>query len=229
MNKLSVLFFSMLLISSCNFNMEIKEKIGWFFLPQKQMAEKTYHTDHYKLYAQYAPGYNKSILKGIDIVQSTANDGGGYFIGIDSIPTESPIGYELKLLGKSLLDPPRTTSYCSGSSYGAFIEGLNDIYKDSAKEMPQAQFEASRMQEPDGGRREDHIKLWGWWNADGYGNHFALVQYTKMGERITPKEARPGDFLNISWKSGVGHSVVFLGWYKDEAGKKYLLYWNTLS
>ena len=33
-----------------------------------------------------------------------------------------------------------------------------------------------------------------------------------MGEEILPKQARPGDFMNISWADGGGHSVVFLGW-----------------
>lgn len=65
------------------------------------------------------------------------------------------------------------------------------------------------MQEPDGGRREDEIKFWGKWNDDGFGNHFALVQYSQMGTTIKPIHARPGDFMNISWKKGGGHSVVF--------------------
>ena len=34
-----------------------------------------------------------------------------------------------------------------------------------------------------------------------------------------PAEARPGDFVNISWKSGNGHSVVFLGYDRDAEGK----------
>ncbi len=72
--------------------------------------------------------------------------------------------------------------------------------------------EAIRMQEPDGGRREDLIKFWGYWNADGFGTHFALVQYSRMGQEIRPAQLRPGDFVNISWKTGLGHSVIFLVW-----------------
>jgi len=41
-------------------------------------------------------------LRGSMFVQSRFPDGGGYFVGKDSIPTESPIGYELKLFGRSL-------------------------------------------------------------------------------------------------------------------------------
>jgi hypothetical protein len=48
-----------------------------------------------------------------------------------------------------------------------------------------------------------------------------------MGEEVTPNRARPGDFMNISWADGGGHSVVFLGWHKDEQGGKHLLYWSS--
>ena len=48
-----------------------------------------------------------------------------------------------------------------------------------------------------------------------------------MGRRIKLEEARPGDFLNINWIKGGGHSVIFLGWYEDETGKRSLLYWSS--
>jgi hypothetical protein len=83
------------------------------------------------------------------------------------------------------------------------------------------------MQEEDGGRREDTIKFWGKWNDDGFGSHYALVQYAKMGEEIKPRNARPGDFMNISWAKGGGHSVVFLGWYQDENSNKHIVYWAS--
>ena len=197
-------------------------------LSKEDVSLGTHHTQHFKIFSKYVQGYNRYILKGIDKVQSTAPDGGGYFAGVTADPPESPIGYPLTLLGVKLLDPPRPTSYCSGSSYAAFIEGLNLILEKSKnKHLKMAQAEALRMQEPDGGRREDHVKFWGKWNADGYGNYFALVNYAKMGKRIKPVQARPGDFMNISWKKGGGHSVIFLGWYKDENGKKYVAYWSS--
>lgn len=229
MRLLSYTLLILILVLSCSHQKyePTTDNGKWLILKKSDLAAGPYHTRHLELFGKYVKGYNRFILKGIDKVQSTAPDGGGYFIGKDSIPTESPIGYELKLLGRSLLDPPRTTSYCSGSSYGAFIEGLNSLYAGTDKKLGDLQYEALRMQEPDGGRREDHVKFWGEWNADGYGNHFALVQYSGMGEQIEPNRARPGDFLNISWKSGLGHSVVFLGWYKNEQGKKQLLYWSS--
>jgi hypothetical protein len=196
-------------------------------LTEADLTNGPHHTRHFDTFSKYAPGYNKFILTGIDKVQSTAMDGGGYFTGIKAVPTESPIGYAIKLFSNDLLDPPRTSSYCSGASYAAFIEGLNALYADSSKTIDQTRIESLRMQELDGSRREDHIKFWGKWNADGFGNHFALAQYSKMGQVIEPQQARPGDFMNISWKSGIGHSVVFLGWYIDKDKKKNVVYWSS--
>ncbi len=207
---------------------ERKENTGeWFIIRTESLPSPAQHTRHFGLFGQYASRYGAGVLKGIDKVQSSAMDGGGYFIGIHATPTESPVGYALKLLGNPLLTPPRTSSYCSGSSYSAFIEGLNVILKDTKHNLSPERLEAMRMQEPDGGRRDDGVKMWGWWNSDGFGSQFALVQYARMGEEIQPKDARPGDFMNICWKSGLGHSVVFLGWCEDAAGNKGVAFWSS--
>jgi len=200
----------------------------WFFLKEEDMANGRYHTRHAEIFGKYVTGYNSCVLKGIDKVQETAPQGGGYFIGIKATPAESPAGYPLKLFGLPILNPPRTTSYCSGSSYAAFIEALNMILPDGAKRLTLDRFEAIRMQEPDSGRREDGVKFWGHWNADGLGTHFAMVQYSGMGEAIEPRRARPGDFMNILWKKGGGHSVVFLGWIPSrEPGDMGIAYWSS--
>jgi hypothetical protein len=228
MNKNSLVIGLSAVLLACS---PVMKKTGddgqWLFLKRGTVSLGSHHIKHAELFGEYVSGFNDAILQGIDRVQATARDGGGYFIGKDSIPTESPVGYELKLFGHSLLSPPRTTSYCSGASFAAFIEGINIILEKQAGRLSPERLETIRMQEPDGGRREDHVKFWGWWNADGYGNHFALVQYSGMGTRIAPAQARPGDFMNISWKSGLGHSVIFLGWYQDEQGKRYVAYWSS--
>lgn len=198
-----------------------------FLLDSAYLKNGSYHTNHYEQLKDYAPGFNKFILKAIDIVQATAPDGGGYFANIKAQPPETPIGYELKLFGKSLFKPQRKTSFCSGATYAVFIEALNMIYADSTKELDFERFEAFRMEELDGKRREDGVKFWGKWNDDGYGNHYAMVQYSKIGTRISPEEALPGDFVNISWTNGGGHSTVFLGWYIDEKGEKRLMYFSS--
>lgn len=198
-----------------------------YFAPPAILQLGAHHERHFDLLAGDAPGFNGYVLKGIDRVQSTAPAGGGYFIGVHAVPPESPVGYPLGLFGRPLLNPPRGTSYCSGSTYAAFIEGLDELYRSDPVKLDESRFEAMRMQEPDGGRREDRVKAWGWWNADGFGNDYALVQYLRMGERVKPEEARPGVFMNISWKSGLGHSVVFLGWAHTSEGSPAVLYWAS--
>lgn len=200
----------------------------WFYLKPVDLTQGRYHTRHAEIFGKYVNGYNHYVLKGIDKVQETAPQGGGYFIGIKAVPAESPLGYPLKLFGLPILNPPRTTSYCSGSTYGALIEALNMIFPDGEKKLTLERFEAMRMQEPDGGRREDGVKFWGHWNADGFGTHYALAQYAGMGTEIMPERARPGDFMNILWKKGGGHSVVFLGLLKDEKTRKTnITYWAS--
>ncbi|MCC6546707.1 hypothetical protein IT570_06015 [Candidatus Sumerlaeota bacterium] len=200
---------------------------SWFYLDAKDITSGPHHLNHGKIFGKYVDGYNRTILEAIDTVQAHQPDGGGYFIGVKAKPPETPVGYELSLFGRPLLKPTRTTSYCSGSSYTAFIEALNVIYPDGATRLDPVRTEAMRMQEPDGGRREDSVKFWGHWNDDGFGNDFALVQYSGMGTVITPQQARPGDFMNISWTNGNGHSVIFLGWTKNEGGAKGLSFWSS--
>ncbi len=228
---LIVVFFSVLVALSCSAPKTIDHVTtddgSRFILKAGDLALGAHHTQHAALFGKYVSGYNLAVLQGVDRVQATALDGGGYFIGIHATPTESPVGYPIRLLGKTLLDPPRKTSYCSGSSFSALIEALDIILSGQESKLDSVHAEALRMQEPDGGRREDHVKFWGEWNADGFGSDFALVQYAKMGKVIKPVQARPGDFMNISWKSGIGHSVVFLGWYLDEKGQKMVAYWSS--
>lgn len=182
---------------------------------------------HARTYGPRTSGFNRLVLGAIDIVQATAMDGGGYFTGVKADPPESPMGYPLKLGGKAILDPPRCSSYCSGASYSVFIEALNLWLRDHPTEISDAALENLRMQEPDGGRREDEVKVWGWWNANGFGSEFAVVQVMKAGQRIAAKDAQPGDFMNISWKSGHGHSVVFLQWERSAEGVAGIRYWSS--
>lgn len=202
------------------------ERMSWPVLAPEDLKAGTYHARHAEIFGKYAAGYNIEVLRAVDAVQKTAMDGGGYFTGVKAVPPESPIGYPVALFGKPLLDPPRKTSYCSGSSYTALIEALNRIFPNGLDLAPE-RAESLRMQEPDGGRREDFVKFWGNWNADDFGNHYALIQYSDMGTVIPPAEARAGDFLNIHWKTGVSHSVVFLGWHMDKKAGKSVLFWSS--
>jgi hypothetical protein len=198
---------------------------SWFILEPSQYPGP-HHTQHYELLGKTVDGINAYILQAIDTVQSKAMDGGTYFTGLTADPPESPVYYNLELFGKPLIDIPRKSSYCSGATFTAFIEAMNLMMPEGNAPLSDNHYEALRMQEPDGSRREDNVKFWGYWNADGFGNDFALVQYSQMGRPIEPRQCRPGDFVNISWKSGLGHSTIFLGWIKDAEDKK-LLYWSS--
>ncbi len=199
----------------------------WCIVPPTALEAGPHHLRHAELYGANAPGSNLNVLKACDIVQATAMDGGGYYVGVKANPPESPIGYDLKLFGKPLLSAPRKTSYCSGASYTAFIEAMNLQFPDGAAKISPDRCEAMRMQEPDGARREDGVKFWGLWNDDGPGSQEAALQYSRMATEIKPQDARPGDFMNINWTSGVGHSVVFLGWHLDKDGNKCVRYWSS--
>jgi hypothetical protein len=198
-----------------------------FYLRAEDIASKAQHLDHDRIFGKYVSGFNRLVLQGIDTVQKNAPDGGGYFIGPHATPPESPIGYALSLFGSPLLVPPRPTSFCTGASYAAFIEALNLIFAGSFSPLSPERAEALRMQEPDGSRRQDGVKFWGRWNGDDYGNLQALVNYSGLGVVVSEKQARPGDFMNISWKNGRGHAVVFLGWFRAKDGSQNVLYWSS--
>ena len=204
-----------------------KDDGTWFAFSLEDLKDGMWHTKHTEIFGGHVDGFNFAVLKAIDIVQAQTNKGSGYFTGITAQPPESPIGYPLSLFGLHLLEPPRSTSYCSGATYAAFIETLNLLYPTGAQYLSLDRFESLRMQEPDGGRRNDSVKFWGYWNADGFGNHFALVQYSGMGTVIKPSSARPGDFMNISWTFGGGHSVIFLGWVRNKNDKLGVAYWSS--
>ena len=185
-NTISILsiILSILILSILNFGTSLAKgnrSHHWLIIKSDDLSLNPHNLNHFNNFAKYAKGYNLKVLEAVDSVQSHALDGGGYFIGVDSTPAESPIGYNLKLFGSSLIDPPRTTSYCSGSSYTAFITALDFILPNGKKKLSKERLEALRMQEPNGGRRDDWIKYWGIWNADGFGSQFALVQYSPNG------------------------------------------------
>ena len=199
-------------------------------LPMIAFLETTppsHNLQHEVAFGKHTGEINRAVLASVDKLQATAPEGGGYFAGVKAVPAESPIGIPLTLFGKPILNPPRTSSYCSGASYAAFIGAIDRLLALRSFELTADRQEAIRMQEPNGGRREDMVKLWGWWNADGPGSLYALVMYTKLGERISALDAEPGDFCNIQWLRGPGHSVVFLGWDSTPEGEPTMRYWSS--
>jgi hypothetical protein len=187
----------------------------------------TQHMSHLRKFGFEAPGINRVVLRAVDSVQAREPDGGSYFIGIKATPPESPVSYPVVFRDRPLLVPSRNSSYCSGATYAVVMTALELLLPPTRPGISESILEAVRMQEPDGGRREDTVKLYGWWNADGPGSYYALCEYTKMGTRIKPSEALAGDFVNINWVKGPGHSVVFLRWEKTVQGEPGMRFWSS--
>lgn len=189
----------------------------------------TQHMSHLRKFGSDAPGINRVVLRAVDSIQAKEPEGGTYFIGVKANPSESPISFPVMFRDRPILNPPRSSSYCSGATYAVFMTALEFLLPPTRPGFSESIIEALRMQEPDGGRREDTVKLYGWWNADGPGCYFALCEYTQMGRRIKPGDALAGDFVNINWVNGPGHSVVFLQWEKTADGEPGMRFWSSQS
>src|SRR4051812_16923465 len=68
------------------------DEIRWF-APREAIDLGPHHTQHEELFGKNIDGYNLAVLRAIDVVQSHALDGDGYFTGPKAQPAESPIGY----------------------------------------------------------------------------------------------------------------------------------------
>ncbi len=69
-----------------------------------------------------------------------------------------------------------------------------------------------------------------WYGVDGNRRTLVDALVTRgLGEEIVnPLEAKPGDFVQFWRRSGIGHSVVFLGWQMDPDGKiGGIRYWSA--
>jgi hypothetical protein len=227
-----LLFCGKFILSETGINVIYKSTPRLIYISDAAEGEKSAgslprkHTSHEKIYSEHAPDYNRIILKAIDKIQGQAITGGGYYTNLNDKSKESPIGYPLKIFNYPLIKPPRTTSYCTGATFAAFIEALNLIYPHGHTRLTLDRYEALRMQEMNGTRREDFVKVWGNWNTQ-WGAQYVMIKYLEMGKIVSQREARPGDFINILFKGGGGHSAIFLGWYKNENKETQLLYWSS--
>jgi hypothetical protein len=220
--------FLILISSPLLFPDRFPENSKPFFLSKFNisLSPKWKYTSHEKIYGEHTSNYNRIILKAIDKIQGKAINGGGYYTNLNDKSKESPIGYPLNIFGHPLINSPRSTSYCTGATFAAFIEALNLIYPNGSTRLTLGRYEALRMQELNGARREDFVKVWGNWNTQ-WGVPYVMIKYLQMGKIVSQREARPGDFINILFRGGGGHSAVFLGWYKNENGETQLLYWSS--
>lgn len=202
------------------------EPDGLAVLSQAQAALPAHHTRHLERFGRGASREARAVLAAVDWVQSTAPRGGGYFANPKAVPLESPIGAPLRLWGRTLFEPGRTTSFCSGATYAVLVDALNRL-KPSGSDLPDEAWESFRQTEADGRRRENQVGFWGAWNGEGAGLENALTVASQMGDRVAPRQARPGDFMHIFWRNGLGHSVVFLGWQRRGARTTGVRFWSS--
>ena len=85
----------------------------------------TYHVQHERVFSEYTGETNRAVLAAVDRIQAMSPEGGGYFTGVKAVPAESPIGFPVSLFGQPLLNPPGTSSYCSGAHlFSEFISRI---------------------------------------------------------------------------------------------------------
>jgi len=166
------------------------------------------------------PELNEHILR---IIRQYPTDGthkyswtGGY----DGGTKDMFLAGEKVMRGNSNAD-----TYCCGLTLEVFLKTYKDWLQDSGIEESSAPLSAADWKE--------FKRLWFVVDLSGPGPSAALEEY-EIGESIDPKEAVPGDFLQI-WRTPnnkgkvSGHSVIFLDWVRSEdSGKPIgIRYWST--
>lgn len=154
------------------------------------------------------------------IVKGYPTDGtNGYYWpkGSDWAGTTRDLMYE----GRKVADgDPQGRCYCCGLTFEVLFRAWEKWCADH-----KAPFRIGDLS------ADDLLKFRGlWFGNDGNRKMIphALEEF-KIGHAVERLEdALPGDFVQLWRKSGSGHSVVFLGWTKDPAGKiSGIRYWSS--
>ena len=117
-------------------------------------------------------------------------------------------------LGDDVIARAGTGNHCVGMTLEVFWRALEECPGGAA-----AAFELDAAQ--------DFKELWYVPALGGRGPAAALPAH-RLGVPIALDDARPGDFVQAWATSGQGHSMVFLGWDRDEAGTiTGVRYWSS--
>ena len=113
-------------------------------------------------------------------------------------------------------------SHCAGITFEVFFKAMQEWNR-------QRGLNTDRIGNLSYSQMQDFMLQW--YVADGQKDQSnlttALVQYG-LGKRITDlNEAKPGDFIDLSRENNTGHTVVFLGWIRDEGQIGGLKYWSS--
>ncbi len=141
-----------------------------------------------------------------ELVLKTARafkDGGGY----NNQWTGSGTPEEIRHDGARILAKGTGGTYCSGFTFAVAMKVAEDaglLRGKSVEAVRRFQKEwYGAVEDPE--TREKQCAL--------------AVGRLGIGRQVKPEEAQPGDFCQF-WRQRSGHSVVFLGWVKDDNGER---------
>jgi len=102
-------------------------------------------------------------------------------------------------------------SYCCGYTLEVFIRAMK--LRNEQKGLDPDDFNGMTF--------DDLFNLLQIWYIEGDGDSPQKgIEYYGLGKAITDwEEAKPGDFGDLSRNNKTGHSIVFLGWVRDDGGK----------
>ncbi len=170
------------------------------------------------------PPLNLLVLKTIE----TMPNGGGYAVGsaaLSKLSSAIEVDSKSKILN---IKPERATpSFCSGATYLVFLKVVSDLMKQQRLDLPSGAIATLAV-----AGQADGVGIWGRWNANGPGNA-KLFHDLELGQNFVDFErALPGDFMKIWWNDSIGstekgHSVIFLGKYRNEDGSNVVRFWSS--
>ena len=120
------------------------------------------------------------------------------------------IWYQGRVVAKAYPDGSRC-SYCCGLTFEIFCRAMN--LRNRAKGLQPDEFNSMCF--------ADLFNLLQLWYVEGKGDspQRGIVAYG-LGEKIDNwEDARAGDFCDYSRNNKTGHSVIFIGWTRDNTGK----------
>lgn len=161
------------------------------------------------------PEFNRIVL---DLIAKYPTDGThDYWWPRAGESSYDGVSRDVMLAGEKVMSgEPEQRTFCCGLTLEVFVDAYEQYI---AKHGVRADAALKPADFP------EFQRLWFVEKVNGPGPSAALEKF-HLGRTITKDEVLPGDFVQIwrRWdpekaKNGSGHSVVFLNWVKDDAGK----------
>lgn len=168
------------------------------------------------------PAFNKAILA---LIEEYPTDGThGYWWPRGGESNYDGVSADQFLMGQKVMDgEAEKRTFCCGLTLEVFVKAY-DAWLAANPDVKNSPVTPENWQE--------FQRLWFVENSNGPGPSAALERFN-IGRQIEAAEALPGDFVQI-WRTKndrgrmSGHSVVFLDWIRNDAGKIVgMRYWST--